>query len=516
MTQKEALDILKTGANIFLTGEPGSGKTYTINLFINYLKEHGIRPAVTASTGIAATHIGGMTIHSWSGIGIKKMLSAYDIDRIASNRRIVKRIERTQTLIIEEISMLDGKTLGFVDLICKEIKRSGEPFGGMQVIFVGDFFQLPPVSREDEALSEFAFESETWQRASPIVCYLAEQHRQRDLIFLEILTAIRKGIVREEHRGHLASRIDDERAQEIKDLPKLFPHNADVDAINIKELTKLPGEPKFFFMEEKGNELFANHLKRWCLSPEKLELKVGARVMCTKNNPEKGFVNGTLGMITGFDKTNSCPMIRTRGGRIIVVEPMEWTMDENGRALARITQIPLRLAWAMTVHKSQGISLDAAFMDLRTTFVEGQGYVALSRVRTLSGLYLAGFNETALITHPVVRERDNAFREESVAAKEVFSKLSCEELTQMQQNFIRASGGEVKQKGGRDYKKVDKAYSVEGIRTKHANAYHPWNAQEEGKLLQFYQSGTSAKAIARLLGRKVGAITSRLRKLGIV
>ena len=147
MTQKEALSILKTGANVFLTGEPGSGKTHTINEYVAYLRERGIEPAVTASTGIAATHIGGMTIHSWSGIGIKTSLDAYELDKLGSSEYLAKRIGRAKILIIDEVSMLSAGTLSMVDAVCREVRRNPEPFGGLQVIFVGDFFQLPPIVR---------------------------------------------------------------------------------------------------------------------------------------------------------------------------------------------------------------------------------------------------------------------------------------------------------------------------------------------------------------------------------
>src|SRR3989338_421160 len=150
MTQAQALDMLKTGANVFLTGEPGSGKTFVTNAYVSFLKRAKIEVAVTASTGIAATHIGGRTIHSWSGIGIKKELTSWDVDRIASNEYAAKRIDRTRILIIDEISMLDGRTLSSIERVCREVKRSKEPFGGLQVVFVGDFFQLPPVAREGE------------------------------------------------------------------------------------------------------------------------------------------------------------------------------------------------------------------------------------------------------------------------------------------------------------------------------------------------------------------------------
>ncbi|KKU45171.1 MAG: AAA ATPase, partial [Microgenomates group bacterium GW2011_GWA2_46_7] len=203
MTQSQALAILKTGANVFLTGEPGSGKTYVLNAYVSYLRTHGIEPAITASTGIAATHIGGMTIHSWSGIGIKTKLDARDLKYITSNQYITRRIDRANVLIIEEVSMLTPDTLSMVDSVCRQVKQNREPFGGMQVIFVGDFFQLPPVvKRETEhsgqtvliekVSARFAYDGSTWISVNPIVCYLTEQHRQEDGDFLNLLTAIRR------------------------------------------------------------------------------------------------------------------------------------------------------------------------------------------------------------------------------------------------------------------------------------------------------------------------------------
>lgn len=188
MTQKETLRIIKTGANVFLTGEPGAGKTYTINKYVSYLREHEINHAITASTGIAATHIGGMTIHSWSGIGIKETLNKYDLDRIASSEYVCRRVRKTKVLIIDEISMLRAETLSMVDAICREIKQNNEPFGGMQVILVGDFFQLPPIEKRnieqkragfiEEKQARFRYESNAWTRLRPVVCYISEQYRQ--------------------------------------------------------------------------------------------------------------------------------------------------------------------------------------------------------------------------------------------------------------------------------------------------------------------------------------------------
>lgn len=443
MTQSQALSILKTGVNVFLTGEPGSGKTHTINEYTAYLRGHGIEPAITASTGIAATHIGGMTIHSWSGIGIKKKLDKYDLNKITSSEYIVKRVRKAKVLVIEEISMLTSETLSMVDAVCREIKQNSEPFGGMQVIFAGDFFQLPPVvKRETEEGSSFAYDSPVWTGLNPIVCYLTEQYRQDDSDFLNLLTAIRHNAFGNDHLRHIESRKI-ERGTIPNSVPKLFSHNADVDRINDEILTKLLGEPHEFTMSLQGPDALVAVLRKGCLSPEALYLKVGAAVMFTKNNPKEGFVNGTLGTVEGFHKTSGYPVIKIRSGRRIEVEPMDWTIEENSKIRARISQLPLRLAWAITVHKSQGMSLDEAVMDLSDVFEFGQGYVALSRVRRLSGLYILGWNKRAFQVHPEILTKDETFRSYSSDAQTSSSKISPAELRKSQDNFIVACGGKV-------------------------------------------------------------------------
>lgn len=437
MTQAEALTILKTGANVYLTGEPGSGKSYTIGMYVAYLREHQIEPAITASTGIAATHIQGMTVHSWSGIGVRKTLTDYEVDQIATNEYVARRIGRTKVLIIDEISMLDSRTLDMVDRVCREVKHIDEPFGGIQTILVGDFFQLPPVSKDE---SEFAFQSNAWQSLNLVICYLHEQHRQEDKRFLSFLSAMRANRLEEHHNDYLSERVThyDDIPTEI---PKLFPHNADVDRLNNQALEQLTTDSHTYQMESEGAPALVASLTRSCLSPETLKLKIGASVMFTKNNSNFGYVNGTLGTVIGFDAYNSNPIIETRDGRTITAEPAEWVIEENGKIRARIVQVPLRLAWAMTVHKSQGMSLDAAVMDLSGAFEYGQGYVALSRVRSLSGLYLIGWNERSLQVHPEILEQDDEFRAQSLEAEKGFAKLGQAELQTMWENFIIASGG---------------------------------------------------------------------------
>ncbi len=415
MKQIEALEILKSGANVFLTGEPGAGKSYTINMFCDWIeKERRIYPSVTASTGIASTHINGVTIHSWSGIGIKEILTPNDIKAILQKSYVVNRIASARVLIIDEISMINGQTLDNVDRVCREVRAlsdmsaRGQAFGGLQIIFVGDFFQLPPVSKDNKKVL-FAFQSQAWLAAEPKICYLTEQHRQEDTKFLELLTAMRAGKLTAQHKKWLKIRV----AKAPKDITRLFTHNADVDLVNMQELGKIKSELKTFHMETSGIPFMVEILMKSCLSPAKLELKIGAPVMFTRNDTQKDgtsgeYVNGTLGKVIDF---NPYPVVETKDGRRIeIYKIQEWSIVEHGQTKASIRQIPLRLAWAITVHKCQGMSLDSATVDLGRAFEYGQGYVALSRVRSLSGLYLEGLNDKALEMHPVVVKHDGILR----------------------------------------------------------------------------------------------------------
>jgi hypothetical protein len=498
VTQDTALTILKTGANVFLTGEPGSGKTHTVNAYIRYLRAHNIAPSITASTGIAATHVGGMTIHSWSGIGIRRALTEYDLDAMSANEGLVKRIATARVLIIDEVSMLDGTLLAMVETVTRTLRRKEEPFGGLQVIFVGDFFQLPPIAdRESRERAQFCFESNAWRLANPIVCYLSEQHRQEDTAFLATLGAIRRGELEDSVFEYIGERHV-APGEHPHDIPQLYTHNMDVDKKNIEELNKIEGDEKVFLMNTKGSTTRVEQLKKGCLSPEELVLKEGASVMFTKNNFENGYVNGTLGRVIGFDEDNGFPRVETRDGAIITALPSEWAVDDSGKVLATISQIPLRLAWAITVHKSQGMSLDAATMDLSRAFEYGQGYVALSRVRTFSGLHILGINQRAFEVHPLVLERDQNFRERSDVAETGFSDMPAQEIKVLQDNFLLAIGGSL----------VAKEFSVKGTSAPKGSTYD--------ETLTLMNSGKTLEEIAKLRDMTKGTIVKHLEELQLL
>lgn len=403
MTQKEALEIMKMGHNVFLTGEPGTGKTFVLNKYIEFLRKKNIPTGITASTGIAATHIDGVTVDSWTGLGIKEELTDKDLETLKHKFHLRKRLQTTKVLIIDEVSMISGKHLYMIDKILRTIRNNNIPFGGMQVILSGDLFQLPPVSN-DRNSTDFIFTSKTWQELDLRICYLTKAFRHKDQKFLNLLAAIRGN----KADSNIISILKQTANQtfERKIIPaKLYTHNMDVDAINQQELDRLEGETHEYNMQVLGNEKVTAALKRTCLAPEILKLKKRAVVMFVRNNFAEGYVNGTMGAVEGFDRNND-PVVGTYSGKKITVTPMHWTIMEGDKTIAQLTQIPLRLAWAITVHKSQGMTLDAAELDLRKSFLAGMGYVALSRVRSLSGLRLLGFNELALRVNPQITEVD--------------------------------------------------------------------------------------------------------------
>ena len=444
MTQADALKILKMGQNVFLTGSAGSGKTYVLNSFIRYLREHDIDVAVTASTGIAATHMGGMTIHAWSGLGIKDFVSDYDIDMMEEKKYLWDRFEKVKVLVIDEISMLSGNFLDNLDRVCRSFKRNPEKaFGGIQVVLCGDLFQLPPISRNETV--DMVIDSNVWKNMSLVMCYLTEQHRQEDSKFLDILNAMRAGTITRDHMNTLEARIREYDEDDFKKLTKLFTHNADVDAINGQELYSIDEREYTYRMTTKGKSNLIDNLIKSCLAPQVLHLKLGAEVMFVKNNFDKGYVNGTRGIVTDFGDDNM-PVVTIRGGEPITVETETWAIEDDGKVLASIMQLPLRHAWAITVHKSQGMSLDAAVIDLTKTFTYGMGYVALSRVRTLGGVHLLGLSEDALNVDPRVLAIDQSLQKLSDRAAERIAEYSDSDLQKSHDDFITRSGGSLEAK----------------------------------------------------------------------
>jgi len=420
---------------VFLTGSAGSGKTFLLARYIDFLRSKNIEVGVTASTGIAATHLEGVTIHSWSGIGIKNYLDKDDLKKITEKKYLRHKFDQTKVLIIDEISMLHYFRLDMVNQVCQAFKRNSLPFGGLQVILCGDFFQLPPVSKDKEETG-FVIQSRVWHELNLKICYLDEQFRQTDNKFLRILNTIRRNEADQVILKLLMTRHNKKVAADSV-ATKLYTHNMDVDAINDSELAKIKGKSEIYTMTSKGSGSLVKSLKKGCLAPEQLILKKGAAVMFVKNNFDKGYINGTLGTVADFDD-EGYPIVITSFLKKIYVRPSSWTVREDDYVLAEISQLPLRLAWAITVHKSQGMSLDAAEIDLSKTFISGMGYVALSRVRTLKGIRLLGINDMALTVDQNIVELDKRFMEFSDIMVENLQAMSRINRKKAQKLFLKS------------------------------------------------------------------------------
>ncbi|MFH1980100.1 MAG: AAA family ATPase, partial [Patescibacteria group bacterium] len=458
MTQQQALEIMKLGRNIYLTGAAGSGKTFLLNQYIKFLKNKEIAVGITASTGVAATHMNGTTIHSWSGMGVKDSISDKDLLKLLK-KYYLKHIFRTKVLIIDEISMLHPHQLDLVDKICKVFRQNSKPFGGMQIILCGDFFQLPPVNRDNSEI-KFVDQSEIWNNMDMKICYLDEQHRQKDDKITQILNDIRTNKTGEHTLQDLRQRYNKQITGFVKPT-RLYTHNVDVIAINNRELNLLQEKKKYkYTMQVSGGKALIAILQKSCLAPEELFLKKGAIVMFVKNNFDQGYVNGTMGRIIDFDE-NNFPVVETKTGKQIIVHTTDWIIEEEGKIKAMIRQMPLRLAWAITVHKSQGMTIDAVEMDLSKSFVQGMGYVALSRARSLESMRLMGLNQMALQVNQDVLEFDKDLKDKSQIAMQDLENLSLEEKDEKQKQFLasitpKAHEKKVKAMPGQTYEETKK------------------------------------------------------------
>ena len=498
MNQGLALEIMLSGESVLLTGPAGAGKTFVLNQFIKLAKYEGKHVSVTATTGLAATHLGGTTIHSWAGMGVMDSLPQGFADHVAKGRREI--IENTDVLIIDEISMLHDYRLDMVDEACRLVRRKDIPFGGIQIIMSGDFFQLPPINRGDSRAGGFVVHSNVWRELDPVICYLQEQHRQDDEALLGILNALRAGEIRRHHAEALLARVDVPLPSET--ITELHTVNIDVDRQNETRLKELSGDELFYTQTTTGSANYVENLQRSVLAPATLRLKEGALVMAVKNATDRKYANGSIGTVVEFEPVTEYPVVEFMNGKRVSMMPETWELRDGDKKRASITQIPLRLAWAITVHKSQGMTLDAAKIDLRKAFVEGMGYVALSRVKNLNNLYLAGINRMALAISEDAQQIDGDLRSKASADAKRLAHL--EEKAEKRKLEIPAV--KPKKDSGSWNDKIAK------MRETHPNAYRPWLDSDDDILKQDFQSRVSLKDLSKKLGRHEGSITMRLQK----
>jgi len=377
--------------------------------------------------------------------------------------------------------MLHKNQINLVDIVLQYFKGNNDAFGGIQVVLSGDFFQLPPIGKPGETSKEkFSFMSEAWLRSSLSVCYLTEQYRQSDNDLNLILNEIRQGGISDKSYTQL-KKASKNKLNEQKEATKLFTHNSDVDRINSEHLATLPGKPKTYSATTKGNKKLIETLKNSVLAGENLAFKIGAKVMFVKNDTEKRYVNGSMGTVLGFtDK--GFPSVKLLNGKTVATEIENWSIiDDNGKTLASYNQIPLRLAWAITIHKCQGMTLDEAEIDLSKTFEKGQGYVALSRLKKLENLQLIGFRFKDLS-----EDADNAHK--------------LQELELQANSFISANGGITNPKEITKTKNRLKEKAAGKISTYEATLIH-------------LKQSVPLKDIAEIRGLSVGTIAGHLIKI---
>jgi ATP-dependent DNA helicase PIF1 len=395
--QLKALELLNKSENIFLTGVAGSGKSFLLQHFLKD-KNSKTHPIV-ASTGAAAVLVKGVTFHSYFGLGILEGGPEKTIQRALKDGRLKKRIMNVDTIIIDEISMIPGVALEIAENICREIRKSVVPWGGIRIIAVGDFGQLPPVSIGGKE-KDWAFQNHTWEKSNFQVAYLKTVMRSKDEKFLRVLNFIRNGQVNFEVNDFLNSKL--KRPDDNFNGTILFSHRKSVEDYNLTKLENLKGEILSFKTTYSGSSKFLEAIKKAAPVPEVLQLKIGALVMIRRNDPQGAYVNGSLGTVKSAKEGEL--KIELLNGNIAKLEPESFSyMNAEGEVVAAADNFPVNLAWATTIHKSQGITLDAATIDLSRIFEAGQAYVALSRVRSADSLFLSGWNPKAILASREVK-----------------------------------------------------------------------------------------------------------------
>jgi len=499
--------ILESGRSVLLTGAAGTGKTYTLNEFIRRARRRGLNVAVTATTGLAATHLNGTTIHAWSGIGVSDAVTPEAIQKLGKQRQ--ELINKADVLVIDEVSMLHDFRLDMVDEILRGVRQDESPFGGMQVVLCGDFFQLPPVNRQGSRGGSFVTGSHVWNQNVFSVCYLEQQYRQsKDQMYTDILNGIRAGVLKRSQLDALQARAD-AIVDPFTPYTRLLTVNVDVDAVNLEHLDEIDDDTHQYEMETSGGKQYIEQLMRSCLAPEVLQLKKGAQVMCIKNSQERKYVNGSLGTVIGFEKATDHPIVVLTNGREVTIRPDTWELMDGDKRRAQLSQLPLRLAWAITVHKSQGMTLDAARIDLSRAFVEGMGYVALSRVKGIQHLVLEGLNGMALRVSPLAREIDVELRTKS-------AQILDEQAAYITEWHEREDKGENLPDESQQDDKTDKAAAWQAklakMRETYPNAYRSWTDDDDAKLKKLFDKGTKLKKLSKEFGRHPGSIYKRLEK----
>lgn len=398
--QKKALKVLLQGKqNVFLTGAAGTGKSYVIKLLREIKKLNNDTIPMVASTGAASLLVNGVTFNSYFGLGIMAGGVEMTIENAITNRTVCERIVYTDTIIIDEISMISASVLKAANLLCQRVRQNKKFFGGMRVIAVGDFFQLGPYSETDKV--DWVFDGPCWKQGKFKKIELTTIMRTKDKKFLDVLAKVRHGKVDATVKKFLNSRLVKNIDQ--FDGPRIFSRNHEVDSYNTKRLSQLT-TPLFSFKTQYAGEPFAvNRIKENLVIPDVLQIRKGALVMMRVNNFQEGYVNGTVGTVVGITE-DVLTIKKTSGETIHVKKHIFEFVNGSGEVIGRARNFPMTLAWAVTIHKAQGASIDKALVSLDRLWLHGQAYTALSRLSSAGGLYITSWNkESFLIDKKVLK-----------------------------------------------------------------------------------------------------------------
>lgn len=393
--QQKALDLLeKTQDNLFISGRAGSGKSFLIRHFLKG-KDPKLFPIV-ASTGAAAVLVGGRTFHSFFGLGIMEGGFEKTIQRALANRNVLNRLHKIEGFVLDEVSMIPGAALKAAETICRKARYSSEPWGDARVIAVGDFAQLPPINRFGEK-KDWCFLSESWEQSKFTPIVLQSIMRSQDLEFTSVLNYIRDGIVNDEVKNYLNSKTDSEYSFEnTPDTTHLFPRRDTAEDFNRKRLFEIESPLREFHSEYFGDSKNIDQMKRQAPIPEILQLKISALVMIRQNDMDLRYVNGSLGYITEMNDDSLKIKLKKSDLEIELEKTTFSLLDAEGAVMASASNFPVTLAYATTIHKAQGATLDELVCDLRRLWEAGQAYVALSRLRKGDGLRLLGWDGASI------------------------------------------------------------------------------------------------------------------------
>ena len=532
-TYLKILTLLKNGENVFLTGFAGTGKSYILNKLKEYFKK---KLTITSTTGIAAVNVKGQTLHSWAGVGLCRNTVYNTVEKIKKRPTQYRQIMNCKILAVDEISMLNIEAFEYINEVLREVRECNDPFGGIQVIFIGDFFQLPPVEKEGE-IRHYCFDSPVWDKLGLKNVVLKKNYRQNEENFITALAHMRENCLEVEDIELLKTRcVENEDA----DILHIFSTNEEANRYNFAKFNMIDEPVKLFYAEDgvyrssklvtEGFTESENYIleifSKNCRAEKEIALKLGARVMLLVNMDfNKGLINGACGVIQGFNQDTIS--IKFDNGIVSNIPKHKFEYYYNECVVAERMQYPLKLAYGITIHKSQGMTLDRLVVDCARIFERGQSYVAMSRVKTLEGLYLKNFEpEKVLVDNRVAEFYENIKEVEEVKPnnlslefdkEEEKERVSADEAKKLILGCIAEFGGQYGKSG---FAKIlagsrqirENGYNEKVTSSSFLGALEGWSQKAIGELIDALVENGDLKVSKISFGRPVLHLVKNISK----